>query len=231
MKQLSRLLAVGLTALTLLSASTGMAAAKSCGTAPKVQVIRCGKGDCPSVESVIQQLCSGKGCKVNTVVKSGKGYCPGGNCSTAAPAKAQTKPSAPAKTESSQKASDFNAAYEKEVVRLVNVQRAKYGLSALTQDSGAQKVARVRAKEIVQSFSHSRPNGQSCFTAAGELGVSYRTAGENIAYGYATPQQVVDGWMHSEGHRKNILSSSFTKIGVGCCSKGGTLYWSQFFIG
>ena len=55
--------------------------------------------------------------------------------------------------------------------------------------------------------------------------------GENIAYGYSTPAQVVNGWMNSEGHRKIILSASYSKIGVGCYSSGGVLYWSQFFIG
>lgn len=127
--------------------------------------------------------------------------------------------------------SSFNTAYEDEVIRLVNVERAKYGLSALQKEQGAVSVAHVRAKEIVQSFSHTRPDGSSCFTAAKELGVSYSAAGENIAYGYADPQQVVNGWMNSEGHRKNILSSSFSKIGVGCYSSGKVLYWSQFFIG
>lgn len=127
--------------------------------------------------------------------------------------------------------SEFNTAYEAEVLRLVNIERAKYGLAALSTDDGAVKVAHLRAKEIVQSFSHTRPNGSSCFTAAKEFGVSYRTAGENIAYGYPTPEQVVTGWMNSQGHRKNILSASFSKIGIGCYESRGVLYWSQFFIG
>ena len=141
----------------------------------------------------------------------------------------QIKPSNP--TDSNSDKSEFNEAYEDEVIRLVNAERAKYGLSALTKDNGATKAAHVRAKEIVKSFSHTRPNGTSCFTVAKELGISYRSAGENIAYGYSSPKQVVNGWMNSEGHRKNILSSSFTKIGVGCYSSRGVLYWSQFFMG
>ncbi len=142
---------------------------------------------------------------------------------------AQIKPSQPADSNSDK--SEFNEAYEDEVIRLVNAERAKYGLSALAKDNGATKAAHVRAKEIVKSFSHTRPNGTSCFTVAKELGISYRSAGENIAYGYSSPKQVVNGWMNSEGHRKNILSSSFTKIGVGCYSSRGVLYWSQFFMG
>ena len=125
----------------------------------------------------------------------------------------------------------FNTAYEAEVLRLVNAERKKQGLSALTSDTGAVKAAHIRAKEIVKTFSHTRPDGSSCFTAAKEAGVTYRTAGENIAYGYGTPEQVVKGWMNSEGHRRNILSSSYTKIGIGCYKSGGVLYWTQFFIG
>ena len=61
------------------------------------------------------------------------------------------------------------------------------------------------------------------------FGLAYRTAGENIAMGYPTPQSVVDGWMNSEGHRKNILNPAFTVIGVGYVSDGK--YWTQMFIG
>ena len=125
----------------------------------------------------------------------------------------------------------YNQAYEDEVISLVNAERAKYGLASLSKQTGAAKAAQIRAKEIVQSFSHTRPNGTSCFTVCKELGISYRSAGENIAYGYRTPAQVVNGWMNSEGHRKNILSASFTSIGVGCYQQGGTLYWSQMFLG
>ena len=126
---------------------------------------------------------------------------------------------------------DFNIAYADEVIRLVNAERAKYGLAALSKNDGATSAAQTRAKEIVSTFSHTRPDGRSCFTAAQDIGLSYRYAGENIAYGYGSPQAVVTGWMNSEGHRKNILSSSFTQIGVGCYKSGNTLYWTQFFIG
>ena len=136
----------------------------------------------------------------------------------------------PATTQPAQ-TSDFNKAYEDEVIRLVNVERAKYGLPALAKRDDATNAAEIRAKEIVRNFSHTRPNGTSCFTVAAELGISYRSVGENIAYGYATPAQVVNGWMNSAGHRANILSSSFTGLGVGCYKQGSTLYWSQFFIG
>ena len=160
------------------------------------------------------------------------GYCPDGNCSVDKPVQEPVEqPTKPVAEVVKPQDSEFNAAYEAEVVRLVNAERAKYGLAALTQDDGAQNVAHVRAKEIVQSFSHTRPDGRSCFTASSDQGVTYRSAGENIAYGYATPAQVVNGWMNSEGHRKNILSASYTKIGVGSYSANGVMYWSQIFIG
>lgn len=123
------------------------------------------------------------------------------------------------------------SAYAQEVVRLVNVERAKNGLSALTVNAKATQAAQVRAAEQAKSFSHTRPNGTSCFTALKEAGVSYRSAGENIAYGQRTPEAVVNAWMNSAGHRANILGSQFTEIGVGYTVINGTPYWSQFFIG
>lgn len=119
--------------------------------------------------------------------------------------------------------------YASQVVALVNAERAKYGLSALKVDSRVQRAAQVRAAETVQSFSHTRPNGSSFSTALTEAGVSYTRSGENIAYGQSTPQQVVQAWMNSSGHRANILNESFTTIGVGYTVSGGTAYWTQLF--
>ena len=120
--------------------------------------------------------------------------------------------------------------YAAEVVRLVNVERAKNGLGALSVDSGVQAAAQVRAAEQAKVFSHTRPNGSSCFTALTEQGVTYRAAGENIAYGQQTPEAVMNAWMNSAGHRANILGSQFTKIGVGYTVINGTPYWAQMFI-
>lgn len=150
---------------------------------------------------------------------------------TQAPTQPATQPSIAPSVPVVQTDSAYQKAYENEVVRLVNVERAKYGLATLKVNDLAVKGAEIRAKEITGLFSHTRPNGTSCFTVCKELGISYRSAGENIAYGQRTPQQVVNGWMNSEGHRKNILSASFTSIGVGCYRQGNTLYWSQLFIG
>ena len=116
-----------------------------------------------------------------------------------------------------------------QVVALVNAERAKYGLSALKVDAKVQQAALVRAKETAQSFSHTRPDGSSFSTALTQAGVSYRTAGENIAYGQSTPQQVMNAWMNSSGHRANILKANYTTIGVGYTVINGTAYWAQLF--
>ena len=123
------------------------------------------------------------------------------------------------------------ADYAAQVVELVNVERAKMGLPALAMNSGAQQAAQLRAAEIVEVFSHDRPDGSACYTALTEIGVSYRAAGENIAMGYPTPEAVVDGWMNSEGHRANILRDTFSEIGVGYVVEDGTAYWVQMFLG
>lgn len=87
----------------------------------------------------------------------------------------------------------------------------------------------MRAVEIVKSFSHTRPDGRDPFTAMKEAGVSYRAAGENIAMGQKTPQQVMEGWMNSDGHRQNILSDNFGRLGVGYYVANGRAYWVQMF--
>lgn len=122
-----------------------------------------------------------------------------------------------------------NSSYAAQVVSLVNAERAKQGLSALTVSTKVQQAAQTRAGELKSSFSHTRPSGASCFTALTEAGVSYTRAGENIAYGQGSPAAVVQAWMNSSGHRANILSRDFTTIGVGYTVVNGTAYWSQFF--
>lgn len=123
------------------------------------------------------------------------------------------------------------AQFISEVIRLVNVERTTRGLSALTSTNTAlNNAAAIRAKEQASLFSHTRPNGSNWDTVLRENGVSYRSAGENVAYGQRTPSEVVNAWMNSEGHRANILNSGFTQIGVGVYSNGSTYYWSQLFI-
>lgn len=123
-----------------------------------------------------------------------------------------------------------SASYLTQVVNLVNIERAKQGLSPLTIDTGLEKAAFVRAREIQVNFSHTRPNGTSFSTAIKEAGVSYRRCGENIAWGQKSPEAVVTAWMNSSGHRANILSTDYTRIGIGYLTNAsGTPYWVQLF--
>ena len=120
--------------------------------------------------------------------------------------------------------------YLKQVVDLVNAERAKEGLAPLSVNAKVQAAAQVRAMESEKLFSHTRPDGSSFATALKEQGVSYRRAGENIAWGQRTPQQVVNAWMNSAGHRANIMNPNFTTIGVGYYQNAnGTNYWCQLF--
>ena len=119
-----------------------------------------------------------------------------------------------------------------QVVDLVNKVRVANGLNKLTTYDKLTEVAQLRAEELMTSYSHTRPDGRSCFTALTDAGLSYYTAGENIAEGYSTPERVVDGWMNSPGHRANILNPDVTMIGVGFVNDGsrGGNYWAQVFI-
>ena len=126
--------------------------------------------------------------------------------------------------------SDSITAYESEVVRLVNLKRAEHGLKPLTQDWQLSRVARYKSQDMkdLGYFSHTSPTYGSPFDMMKNFGISYRSAGENIAKGYTTPEAVVNAWMNSPGHRANILNSSYTYIGVGYVSSGN--YWTQMFI-
>lgn len=120
--------------------------------------------------------------------------------------------------------------YEQEVIRLVNEIRVKNGLRALTHDWELSRVARYKSQDMKDNryFSHTSPVYGSPFQMIRNFGISFRSAGENIAKGYATPQAVVNGWMNSSGHRANILNAGYTHIGVGYVSGGN--YWTQMFI-
>ncbi len=122
-----------------------------------------------------------------------------------------------------------NQGLSRQVFDLVNTERAKAGLSPLAYSDRISQAATIRAKEITGSFSHTRPGGSSFSTVLDEAGVSYREAGENIAYGQKTPEAVMRDWMNSSGHRANILNGSYTTMGVGFYEVNGTGYWVQLF--
>lgn len=122
-------------------------------------------------------------------------------------------------------------AFEEEVIRLVNGIRADYGLSPLTENWELSRVARYKSADMseLSYFSHTSPTYGSPFEMIKSFGLSYRTAGENIARGYRSAEAVVNGWMNSSGHRANILNASFRYIGVGYEPDGN--YWTQMFTG
>ncbi len=122
--------------------------------------------------------------------------------------------------------------FEKQVVKLTNKERTKRGLNPLKIDKKLSKMARKKSEDMRDSgyFDHKSPNYGSPFDMMKQFDIHFTAAGENIAAGQKTPEQVVEAWMHSEGHRKNILNDSFTHIGLGYVEGGkyGT-YWSQEF--
>lgn len=148
-----------------------------------------------------------------------------------APTQTQTPPPAQKPTNSGTPTSSSISQFEKEVVELTNAERAKYGLTALTIDTELSKVARTKSQDMKDRnyFDHTSPTYGSPFDMMKQFGINYSSAGENIAQGQTTPQQVVQAWMNSEGHRANILKASYTHIGVGYVQSGN--YWTQMFIG
>lgn len=117
----------------------------------------------------------------------------------------------------------------RDVVRLTNDERVKAGLPALTYNSVLEKGAMIRAQEIIESFSHTRPDGSKFYTVF-DGSYAFSAMGENLAAGFNTAASVVDGWMNSEGHRANILKEVYTQIGIGIKKdKEGRIYWVQIF--
>lgn len=121
--------------------------------------------------------------------------------------------------------------FPSEVLRLVNLERAKVGASPLKFADDLAASALVRARELPFKFSHTRPNGSKCFTAMAQIG---HILGENLAGGQTTPKQVVQAWMDSKSHRDNILSKQFKEIGIVYYYQSNSKfkhYWVQHFRG
>ncbi|PTY78770.1 hypothetical protein B5V89_08465 [Heyndrickxia sporothermodurans] len=149
-----------------------------------------------------------------------------GESSNTTPAKSTTPT-----TSTTQKADYSLNAFEKQVVDLTNKERAKNGLPALKIDTELSKVARTKSNDMAKNkyFDHTSPTYGSPFDMMKKFGISYRSAGENIAMGQRSPEEVVNAWMNSAGHRANILNKNYTHIGVGYVENGN--YWTQEFIG
>ncbi|MBQ7972868.1 MAG: SH3 domain-containing protein [Lachnospiraceae bacterium] len=120
---------------------------------------------------------------------------------------------------------------QSEVLELMNAYRRENGLEPLVLSEETDYAAEIRAMEIAEVFSHTRPDGTTCFTVLSEADITYRTAAENIASGYVTPESVMNGWMNSEGHKQNILNPAFTHVGIGIypMADGTGYYWVQIF--
>lgn len=117
-----------------------------------------------------------------------------------------------------------------DVVKLVNAERSKAGLKPLTQNWELSRVAQYKAEDMAKNhyFDHNSPTYGTPFQMITKFGIKYSSAGENIAQGQQTPQEVMKAWMNSSGHRANILNSSYTQIGVGY--DANTKTWVQQFI-
>lgn len=121
--------------------------------------------------------------------------------------------------------------FEQQVVELTNAERTKNGLTPLKADQELSRVAREKSNNMAEVgyFDHNSPTYGSPFDMMQDYGINYRAAGENIAKGQRTPEEVVNAWMNSPGHRENILNGNFTHIGVGYVEQGN--HWTQMFTG
>ncbi|WP_157244027.1 CAP domain-containing protein [Paenibacillus elgii] len=137
------------------------------------------------------------------------------NTQPTTPAKPQPTTPAQQPDTSSQQGTD-QSAFASQVVNLVNQERAKAGLKPLASDSALTSMALAKAKDMYTNnyFDHTSPTYGSPFDMMKSFGITFSYAGENIAKGQRSPQEVMNAWMNSEGHRQNILSPNFTKIGV-----------------
>jgi len=128
---------------------------------------------------------------------------------------------------------DALSAYQREVLDLTNKERAKSGLKPLkSDDQNLNNSAHAKSVDMNQNnyFSHDSPKYGSPFNMMKSFGVTYTSAGENIAMGQKTPTDVVKAWMNSSGHRANILNGKFTHLGVGYVKSSTQSYWTQQFI-
>ena len=157
---------------------------------------------------------------------------PSGGYTDNSPGSSQYKPM-PANPGGSGSGGGCGSAAEDAVFKLLNQVRAQSGASAVKCDPAAAKVARAHSQDMCDKgyFSHTSPGGKKPWDRLKAAGVGFSSAGENIAKGYQTPSSVHTGWMNSSGHRKNMLSPSWTRVGIGMIKcNGGTPYWTEVFL-
>jgi uncharacterized protein YkwD len=145
----------------------------------------------------------------------------------------QPDPEPPPPDDTADAAVDEITALEDEVTVLVNRERDEAGCGAVTTDERLRTAARGHSRDMATNdyFDHTAPDGSSFVDRAARADYPRdAAAGENIAYGYRTPADVMDGWMNSDGHRRNLLTCSHRTIGVGLAyDRGGRAYWTQVF--
>lgn len=248
-----RIIALSLTALLALSSTSAFAATTNCTTVNYNNLFKNYTGKYANVKNQYKVNVNGKEINLNsvdwkTVLKQyapaekpvtqvQKPAAPVEKPATPAPAPVKPaptpveKPAAPIEKNDTT-VSSSNLTYEQKVVELVNVERQKAGLSTLKMDSAISNVARAKSKDMAVNnyFAHQSPTYGSAGDMLRQYGISWSAWGENIASGQKTPEIVVNAWMNSPGHRANILSNNFSKIGVGyVTNSNGTPYWTQIF--
>ena len=192
---------------------------------------------------ITQVLQNGNLSSLKDYISCNKGICIGTNVSGSSiqelldklGIKQETEESVHEADESTPQEPTDASAFELKVLELVNIERAKYGLSALKWSGELASVARAHSKDMSDRgfFSHTNPDGKSPFDRIKAAGISYSYAAENIAAGQSTPEAVVEGWMNSQGHRENILNANLKYLGVGFYEAAGgyKYYWTQNFTG
>lgn len=118
-----------------------------------------------------------------------------------------------------------------QVLEYTNKYRKKNGRSPLTLSDDLCEYADIRAEELVEYYSHTRPDGSESFTVYDSHKYKYDYKGENIAEGQLTPKEVTTDWYNSKGHRTNMLNKHFDEIGIGCYYANGMYHWVQLFAG
>lgn len=200
----------------------------------------CGLPNCPSdSESCNVTSCSSDGstCDVSSCDESSSSSEESSSSDSSSSEASSSEPSSSSSDASSSQADDeIDSAYrdlQKQVIAIVNEERAANGLSALKENAELAKVATLKSEDMAKLnyFSHTSPTYGSPFEMLSQFGITYTAAGENIAMGQPTPESVMNAWMNSEGHRANILNSSYTEIGVGIAKNANGQYiWTQTFL-
>lgn len=203
----------------------------------------CNNANVGSASDILNALKNGKGVDVNSLYKY---LCPTSTPScptqptnppatpkpTAAP-KPTATPKPTAAPEPTDPGSSIATELEVQMVELINAERAKVGASPLRINDEVTEIARLKSQDMIDKnyFSHTSPTYGSPFEMLKSFGVSYRTAGENIAMNRSMTSAHT-ALMNSEGHRKNILNPAYTSIGLGIVTNAsGYLYITQMFIG